>query len=194
MLLIQHIKLEWYKESRGAPDSTARNRLEPARRLPARFFDYNPIGTPSHYLFLVQEKTDFIEQINRIEALTELEKVKVGCLEIVKNLNAYDVHFKYVHSNGDPVRTNEHRKTAAPFTHEHDDSIYGMLNEIAMTLKPGEYGRIMHNGKHIGYDTGHWYYQKDIVNIINSPDKVENLDIFLGRKPDKTYDQLVHPL
>ena len=40
------------------------------------------------------------------------------------------------------------------------------LNELALDLAPGEYGRAVCNGRFRDWDTGIWYYVLDILNVI----------------------------
>ncbi len=190
MLLIQQLYIEWGKECRGAPYSTLRNNRQHAYMLPKNFFDYNPIGYPSHIYSLHQTKKGFSELVNRIYTRTKYEKVTLDCVEILKDENSYDIYVKYNPHMGNPVRTNKCRKTKTDFSTDHDNSIYGMLNELAMTLEINKYGRIRYNGRLTDYDTGSWYYAEEIINIINTVNEKENLDIFLKKQPDKMYEQI----
>ena len=40
------------------------------------------------------------------------------------------------------------------------------LNELALDLIPGDYGRAVCNGRFRDWDTGIWYYALDILNVM----------------------------
>ncbi len=62
------------------------------------------------------------------------------------------------------------------------------LNETAFILKKNQYGRIIWNERRTDYDTGEWYYQLHIYNMIYSLDISKN-NIFVSNKPDFVYQQ-----
>lgn len=64
------------------------------------------------------------------------------------------------------------------------------MNENAFLLVPGEYGRVMWNERNVDYDTGHWYYQLHIYNILLYPRGVPPTDILAQRQPDYEYEQM----
>ena len=64
------------------------------------------------------------------------------------------------------------------------------LNEEAFLLEPGQYGRIIWNERCADCDTGHWYYQLHIYNILLFKRGVPPADILLTRQPDYEYSQL----
>ncbi len=190
MLIMQHIKLEWHKENRGAPDATARNRLAAAFVLPDAFFEHQPLGFPSHDLFLQQTGSTFKTRIDRIAPLPASGTIKAGGVAITDREACAEVRFTYSFGMGSPERTNIFRKTAAPLSDDHDSSYAGLLSEIAFCLDDGDYGRISWNGKHTCFDTGTWYYHKDIVNMIRLSFLPKNKNLFTERTPDKIYEQL----
>jgi hypothetical protein len=181
MLLIQHIKLHWNKDCRGAPHSVTRSQMPKSHELPQTFFDYNPLGYPSHYMYLIQRKNGLDKKINRIDTLTDHENERIGATEILKQGINYEIRYRY-----------DFHGYAIPERHKYDphECVYKPLNESAMVLKENEYGRIIYNGRYRDYDTGQWYYEMDIVNVIYiSKDKV-SLNIFTDNEPDRTYKQI----
>ncbi len=180
MLLIQHLKVHWSKAYRGAPYSTVRSQMSKSVHLPKEFFDYNPLGYPSHYVYLEQTKTGLLEKINRIDTLTEFENIRSSAVEMTRKDDWYELRYRYDYHRALPER----RK------YNPEISMYVELNEIAMCLKPNEYGRITYNGRYTDFDTGEWGYNLDIINIINSPTEKTPLDIYILREPDKTYNQI----
>lgn len=179
MILIQHVKLYWCKECRGAPYSTIRNKMPKAFNLPKSFFDYNPIGYPSHYVFMIQNKDGIHENINKKYIISEYENIRVGAIEIIKLDNRYVFRYKY----------DFHR--AIPQMHKYNPkiSMYVDLEEFAFELLDNEYGQIIYNGRFVDYDTGEWYYNLDILNFVPVDFKKTSLDIF-NSKPDKIYKKI----
>ena len=49
-LLVQQIRLQWYKDCRGGNAAVQRNQYPRAMRLPKDFFSYYPFGLPTPML------------------------------------------------------------------------------------------------------------------------------------------------
>lgn len=64
------------------------------------------------------------------------------------------------------------------------------LNELALDLAPGEYGRAVCNGRFRDWDTGIWYYVLDILNVIPLAEPTDSLTSFTDREPNKIYTQI----
>ncbi|MFB6363493.1 hypothetical protein ACFCP7_05435 [Paenibacillus elgii] len=177
MLLTQHIKVHWNKKFRGAPYTTVRNEMPKAYDLPKGFFDYNPVGYPAHYVYLYQTETGLTEKINRKDTMTKYENVRIGAIEMIRQGDCYELRYRY----------DFHR--AAPERHKYDlkTSMYVELNEFALALEPNEYGRITYNGR---YSSDNWYYNLDIINVINLSEEKTSLDIFKSKEPTKFYNQI----
>ena len=62
-LLIQQIRLQWYKDCRGGNAAAQRNQYPKAMRLPKDFFSYYPFGLPTHFASIIQRSDGF--QIDR---------------------------------------------------------------------------------------------------------------------------------
>ena len=62
-LLIQQIRLQWYKDCRGGNAAAQRNQYPRAMRLPKDFFSYYPFGLPTHFASIIQRPDGF--QIDR---------------------------------------------------------------------------------------------------------------------------------
>lgn len=65
------------------------------------------------------------------------------------------------------------------------------INEMAFTLEPNTYGRILENGRcrSLDYEMSCWWYQLRIENYIN----ISNLDFtknIFRKKVDKIYSQM----
>ena len=53
-LLVQQIRLQWYKDCRGGNAAAQRNQYPRAMRLPKDFFSYYPFGLPTHFASIIQ--------------------------------------------------------------------------------------------------------------------------------------------
>ena len=62
-LLIQQIRLQWYKDCRGGNAAAQRNQYPRAMRLPKDFFSYYSFGLPTHFVSILQRPDGF--QINK---------------------------------------------------------------------------------------------------------------------------------
>ena len=64
------------------------------------------------------------------------------------------------------------------------------LNELALDLAPGEYGRAVCNGRFRDWDTGIWYYVLDILNVMPLAEPTDSLTSFMDREPSKIYTKI----
>ncbi|WP_063915762.1 hypothetical protein [Paenibacillus elgii] len=160
---------------RGAPYSSLRNRYSKAFLLSESIVYHESWrGIPYHSLLIVQDKSGFRNISNQSSFLEASEAdFKIGCVEIVPKEAKYEVTFKYSHYCGKPARY---------------DKKYHLLAEKVFELSPGEYGRILYNGRHIATDTGEWYYELHILNAFHT--KERNPKLFVNRSPLKEYKQL----
>lgn len=58
-LLVQQIRLQWYKDCRGGNAAAQRNQYPRAMRLPKDFFSYYPFGLPTHFASIIQRPDGF---------------------------------------------------------------------------------------------------------------------------------------
>ena len=58
-LLVQQIRLQWYKDCRGGNAAAQRNQYPRAMRLPKDFFSYYPFGLPTHFVSILQRPDGF---------------------------------------------------------------------------------------------------------------------------------------
>ena len=64
------------------------------------------------------------------------------------------------------------------------------LNELALNLAPGEYGRAVCNGRFRDWDTGIWYYALDILNVMPLAEPTRSRTSFTDREPGKIYTKI----
>ena len=179
MILCQQIIVEYDKSSRGAEGAAARGTLPEAYALPETFWGQK--GN-CHCVWLRQNGTDFF----RRDSMLELSSIKE--MEIVENNDVYEITFTYHSAIGKPVRTFRHAKK--PIITGSTDYLHSTLKEIAFTLsRTQSYGRMRFNGRLTDFDTGQWYYESTVVNIIHTEGGFDR-DIFVSRQPDVVYSQL----
>ncbi len=179
MILCQQIVVEYDKHSRGAEGAAARGALPEAYELPEAFFGQNG---RCHCVCLWQNGAGF----TRRDSTPDIASIKEW--EIAQNDGVYDIYFTYCSSIGKPVRTFRHAKK--PIITESMDYLQLPLKEKAFTLNRDLfYGRLLYNGRLTDVDTGEWYYQTTIVNLLFTEDRFER-NLFVSRQPDVVYRQL----
>ncbi|KAA8787086.1 hypothetical protein EC604_24955 [Paenibacillus amylolyticus] len=60
--------------------------------------------------------------------------------------------------------------------------------ERAFGLTSNEYGRVLYNGRHIYQDTGEWYYELNILNMLLTEQKDPN--VLIDQEPLNVYNQI----
>lgn len=183
ILLIQDINLQWDKECRGGVGAVLRNHYPKAARLPEDFFSYYPFGLPVHYMSLVQ-KTDGInvrKECRNLKKQRNDDTIRLHPFELSVKDGKTAVYYRFDLHHG-----------AHPERHKFDPTVsrYVPLHEIAFKLEQGDYGRAICNGRFVDWDTGNWWYEMDILNIMLLSDPVVPLDCFLAREPNKIYQQI----
>ena len=59
ILLVQQLRLQWYKDCRGGNAAAQRNQYPRAMRLPKDFFSYYSFGLPTHFVSILQRPNGF---------------------------------------------------------------------------------------------------------------------------------------
>ncbi|MGQ8874411.1 hypothetical protein [Paenibacillus sp. TSA_86.1] len=179
-LLLQYVTLRWEKEVRGAPFATARNHMEKAFRLPDTLFNYDTsYGFPYHRLVILQNKEGFKKIQDKSVILKPTAKnCKLGCIVIdnkdpESKSTEYDVTFTYSPECGKPVRY---------------DKRYQLLTERAFGLTSNAYGRVLYNGRHIYQDTGEWYYELNLLNMLLT--ERSDANVLIDQEPVNVYNQI----
>lgn len=187
MLIIQVVHLYWTKEVRGAPYSSARNRMAEAYALPAKYFEYSIADFREHFVYLRQSKDGFGVHADKVMNLREKGCIRVGNVELVREEQGVRVVFRYTANVGQPARTFKDRRFRESFDVKRN-LIDNLLVETVGVLKGNEYARVMYNGRHASYDWG--WYTKEIINVMNvAGDEKVPLDILVKREPDFVYEQ-----
>ena len=145
-LLVQQIRLQWYKDCRGGNATAQRNQYPRAMRLPKDFFSYYPFGLPTHFASIVQRPDGF--QIDRdCRRLMEWKPngtMRLHPFELIQQ--EHGIHVRY---------RNDWHIGAMPERYTYDKTGQKQpLNELALDLIPGDYGRAVCNGRFRDWDTG----------------------------------------
>lgn len=182
-LLIQQIRLQWYKDCRGGNAAVQRNRYPRAMQLPKDFFSsYYPFGPPTHFVFILQEPDGFhIEKdYHRLMQWEVDNTMRLQPFALMQQGSGVQVRYRYDWHVG-----------AIPERYTYDQTGQKCpINELALDLTPGDYGRAICNGRFRDWDTGIWYYVLDILNVIQLAEPTDALTSFIDREPNKTYTQL----
>lgn len=183
MILIQHITLQWYKECRGGSYAAQRNKFVQAAVLPPDFFDYIPFGIPVHRQLLLQKKDAFHILADRrvIEEFSAQNSLRLSPMELIPAVGGgCEMQYRY-----------DWHKGAIPPRHQYDPTGGQMpLREPAFELHTGDYGRAVCNGRFVDLDTGNWWYELSITNVLVLAQKKAPPDCFLTNTPTHWYRQI----
>ena len=153
-LLVQQIRLQWYKDCRGGNAAAQRNRYPRAMRLPKdcrRLIEWKPNGS-----------------------------MRIHPFELIQKESGLHVRYR-----------NDWHIGAMPERYTYDETGQKQpINELALDLAPGEYGRAVCNGRFRDWDTGIWYYVLDILNVMPLTEPTDSLTSFTDREPNKIYTQI----
>ncbi len=219
MLLVQNITLVWHKAERGAAGAQARARFPLAYRLPEPELRHNVLLHNLRFVQhgtdfvdgLTEERQLLLTSLRHL-GLPELEieqrvaqrlwqarKYEKQTYQTADELNLINLDFTYCGENLAVAFAYDERRGGRPMRrgrnrdyHNQQSVWHGRdcLNEEAFLLEPGKYGRIVWNERCADYDTGSWYYQLHIYNILLFKRGVPPADILLTRQPDYEYKQL----
>ena len=145
-LLVQQIRLQWYKDCRGGNAAAQRNQYPRAMRLPKDFFSYYPFGLPTHFASIIQRPDGF--QIDRdCRRLMEWKPngtIRLHPFELIQQEPGIHVRYR-----------NDWHIGAIPERYTYDKTGQKQpLNELALDLIPGDYGRAVCNGRFRDCDKG----------------------------------------
>lgn len=162
MLVLQRLMTEWTKRSRGGSGAAVRNAVPQSLLLP-------PLAVKGD---TVVHEARFLEN-DSFRCRDELKEVdlgvswQLGAMTLFRQCDQVVVKFAYMMAT-----------TGAPERLSHE----------AFTLQPGEWGRLLYNGRFSSWDDGEWWYRKDVFNVAYA----ESLDrrIFLDTTPNYTVSEM----
>ncbi len=180
---IQQIRLHWYKDCRGGNGAVQRNQYPRAMRLPKDFFSsYYPLRPSTHFVFILQKPDGFHikKEYHRLMPWKADGTMRLQPFELIQRGDGIQVRYRYDWHIG-----------AMPERYTYDKVRQKqLLNELALDLVPGEYGRAVCNGRFRDWDTGIWYYVLDILNVMPLAEPTDALTSFMDREPNKIYTQI----
>lgn len=181
-LLIQQIRLQWYKDCRGGNAAVQRNRHPRAMKLLNDFFSYYPFGLPIHFVSILQKPDGFYIQkdCRRLMQWKADNTMRLQPFALMQQESGVQVRYRYDWHVG-----------AIPERYTYDQTGQKCpINELALDLTPGDYGRAICNGRFRDWDTGIWYYVLDILNVMPLTESTDSLTSFTDREPNKIYTQI----
>ena len=182
-LLVQQIRLQWYKDCRGGNAAAQRNQYPRAMRLPKDFFSsYYPLRPSAHFVFILQEPDGFHikKEYHRLMPWKADGTMRLQPFELIQQESGIQVRYRNDWHIGAMSERYTYDKTGQKQP----------LNELALDLIPGDYGRAVCNGRFRDWDTGIWYYVLDILNVMPLAEPTDALTSFTDREPNKIYTQI----
>ena len=164
-LLVQQIRLQWYKDCRGGNAAAQRNQYPRAMRLPKDFFSYYSFGLPTHFASIIQRPDEF--QIDRdCRRLMEWKPngtMRLPPFELIQQEPGIHVRYR-----------NDWHIGAMPERYTYDKAGQKQpLNELALDLIPGDYGRAVCNGRFRDWDKrNEWEEIKAGLDKIGYPNEL----------------------
>ena len=144
-----------------------------------------------HHLNFCQRGTMFqnlwVNDTYRFQFYSSIQNLNLTNLLIQPDTESYEVTFFYdAHRSGQPIRQGHNKDY-----HNVDSLLYrhDILNETIFSLKRGQYGRVIWNERRV-CDTGKWYYQLHVTNLLHYLGKKPEREIFLTGRPDFEYKQM----
>ena len=181
-LLVQQIRLQWYKDCRGGNAAAQRNQYPKAMRLPKDFFSYYSFGLPTHFVSILQRPDGFQidKDCRRLMEWKPNGTMRLHPFELIQQESGIQMRYRYDWHIG-----------AMPERYTYDKTGQKQpLNELALDLILGDYGRAVCNGRFRDWDTGIWYYALDILNVMPLTELTDSLTSFTDREPSKIYTKI----
>lgn len=191
LLLVQDICLSWGKDERSSIYAKKRAKFPMAYaldKLPCAFNEDVLINRLNFWQRGNMFQTLHINDVYRFQSYASVQNLNLTNLSIQLGAEGYEVAFFYdVNRSGLPIRRghNKDYHNMASLLYYHD-----ILNETAFFLRQGEYGRVIWNDRKVYCDTGEWYYQLHVINLLNYFGKIPEADIFLTSSLIFEYKQL----
>ena len=151
-------------------------------RLPKDFFSYYSFGLPTHFASIVQRPDGFRidRDCRRLMEWKPNGTMRLHPFELIQQEPGIHVRYR-----------NDWHIGAIPERYTYDKTGQKQpLNELALDLIPGDYGRAVCNGRFRDWDTGVWYYVLDILNVMPLAEPTDALTSFTDREPNKIYTQI----
>lgn len=191
MLLIQDICFSWSKEERNAVYAKIRAEFPMVYSLdnfPNTFRGDVLVQRLNFRQKEIAFQISYMNDLCRYQSYFSTQDLNLTNLSIYLAKGRYEVTFFYdERRSGQPTRQGHNKDY-----HNINSPLYchNILNETAFSLGLGQYGRVIWNERKIDYDTGEWYYQLHVLNLLHSLNKMPETNTFLIHKPDFEYKQM----
>lgn len=147
------------------------------------FFDYISFGKPVHQVRIDQKTDGFRVQADyrEIKEFDKENSLRVSPFELVlKGDDCCELRYRY-----------DWHKRARPERYQYNgEGNRILLNELAFELCQDDYGRAICNGRFVDWDTGIWWYEMCITNVMILTRPNISLDCFLTNTPTHNYRQI----
>lgn len=219
MLLIQEVNLTWHKAERSGAAVGARRKFPLAYNWPAdgglhnvmlhrlsfyqqgeKFLDAAEDMRQSMTKNLIARGMTKPEIERRIsQRLWQMKKLAQQFYNSADELNLTNLALNYCGDNLQVDFCYDERRSGQPVRRGRNKDFVNQqsrwfgrdrLNENAFLLEPGQYGRIIWNERKVDCDTGGWYYQLHIYNLLYWPRGVPPANVLVDNEPDFRYEQL----
>lgn len=166
IILVQEIRTDWSKVSRGAPGAAKRAAVPRALPLPLHRADRDFYALFEHRVFF-SEWEGFRDPGEQVACSEEVGQVIYGCVRLKLEGESLRVVWKY-----DPGYAGAPSRDGNP--------------KQAFTLRPGQWGRVVYNGR-FGEDEG-WYYRQTTFNVALA--ERASACVFTESEPAHVYKQV----
>lgn len=171
MTVVQEITVWWTKKARSAPGAAVRNAVPELYDLPFRPSTMARFDVVHHGV-LVREWAGFDVPEEAVEGHVVAPglPLRLGCLRVESGPDAAQVVYAYDYAcGGAPERTTRPRPV--------------------LRLRPGQWGRVLYNGRFEDRGTREWLYKKVVANVAYLGDPA---DAVFSEAPSRTFSDLAH--
>lgn len=175
MIAVQIIKTTWTKSSRGGSLATLRSRIPKQLPLPMR----DEIAPLLWHSVVYSERNRFVDPV-AVNVFTKCDDNRFGCVNAEIELHEDSATLIYRYQTGAPARK-FFDKTGTCVAPEH-----------RIEIPNNRWGTIEYNGRFSCIDSGNWWYEHVVVNVVVGPSLSSNA--FMATQPIERYAQLAHLL
>jgi hypothetical protein len=171
LIIIQRISINWSKKSRGGSLASERNAVPEALAIPVENLK-KPIDGLIEHDVSYYERHGFSMPWRSELTQESAGRLRLGCLVIEPIGSGLQVTFEY--DSGCAGMPPRH----APL---------GGIPSTRMQLQPGQWGRMLYNGR-FTHGESDWWYEKWVFNI-GLFEKLEE-DVFVAKQPAQVISQM----
>ncbi len=162
-IVIQHVACVWTKRSRGGEGARQRNSVPTAVDLPEFKGDLPYLLHTVNFF-----ESGWSKPNHSVKSSTEFSDLHLNDLILIHESDSVTVRFMRDGANA-----------ACPNPYPHKD---------VFSLRRGDWGRIVYNGRYVDFDSGAWRYKLTTYNIGNF-DRFST-DVFRLTSPSSQFEEL----